>query len=212
MSIELKQAAQQAIEALNEAVAFREGGRQKAIDAIHALRTAIQQAESEPVRPDILEKLTYHQFERDDLSLDDCLDYLASGWTTVHGRTDRQMVMQILALLARQRIHPAPGVPAADAEWRDVIQGAIDALPYQHHLIPRLVALLSANRPAPGVPDDAKRLNWLDDTNKRFRMGWEVGQAPAGNVSIRTIITGGKSIRDAIDAAMARSQDTGGAA
>ena len=56
--------------------------------------------------------------------------------------------------------------------------------------------------PAPGLPDDAKRLNWLDDTNKRFRMGWEVGQAPAGNVSIRTIITGGKSIRDAIDAAM----------
>lgn len=39
----------QAIEALSEAVAFREGGRQKAIDAINALRTAIQQAESEPV-------------------------------------------------------------------------------------------------------------------------------------------------------------------
>lgn len=68
--------------------------------------------------------------------------------------------------------------------------------------------------PAPGVPDDAKRLNWLDDTNKRFRMGWEVGQAPAGNVSIRTIITGGKSIRDAIDAAMltaARAQKGGAA-
>lgn len=42
MSIE---AIKQAIEALNEAVAFREGGRQKAIDAINALRTAIQQAE-----------------------------------------------------------------------------------------------------------------------------------------------------------------------
>lgn len=41
MSIE---AMKQAIDALNEAVAFREGGRQKAIDAITALRTAIQQA------------------------------------------------------------------------------------------------------------------------------------------------------------------------
>ena len=60
---------------------------------------------------------------------------------------------------------------------------------------------------APSVPDDAKRLNWLDDTNKRFRMGWEVGQAPAGNVSIRTIITGGKSIRDAIDAAMLAAKE-----
>lgn len=46
MSIE---AMKQAIEALNEAVAFREGGRQKAIDAIQALRTAIPQEESEPV-------------------------------------------------------------------------------------------------------------------------------------------------------------------
>lgn len=43
MSIE---AMKQAIEALNEAVAFREGGRQKAIDAVNALRAAIQQAEA----------------------------------------------------------------------------------------------------------------------------------------------------------------------
>lgn len=44
MATQLIQAAQQALEALHEAVAFREGGRQKAIDAINALRTAIQQA------------------------------------------------------------------------------------------------------------------------------------------------------------------------
>lgn len=49
MATQLIQAAQQALEALHEAVAFREGGRQKAIDAINALRTAIQQAEGEPV-------------------------------------------------------------------------------------------------------------------------------------------------------------------
>ena len=43
MSIE---AMKLALEALNEAVVFREGGLQKAIDAINALRTAIQQAEA----------------------------------------------------------------------------------------------------------------------------------------------------------------------
>lgn len=52
MTTQLIQAAQQAIDALHEAITFREGGRQKAIDAINALRTAIQQAstaESGPV-------------------------------------------------------------------------------------------------------------------------------------------------------------------
>lgn len=40
-------AMEMALEALNEAVAFREGGRQKAIKAVDALRTAIQQAEDQ---------------------------------------------------------------------------------------------------------------------------------------------------------------------
>lgn len=40
-------AMEQAIEALNEAVAFREGGRQKAIDAINALRAALSQQSSD---------------------------------------------------------------------------------------------------------------------------------------------------------------------
>lgn len=66
------------------------------------------QATPEPVRPDIIERLTYHQLERDDLSLDDCLAYLASGWKKVHGRTERQMVMQLLALLAGQPATPEP--------------------------------------------------------------------------------------------------------
>ena len=47
---------------------------------------------------------------------------------------------------------------------------------------------------------DTERLDFLD-TNKRFRMGWNVGAAPAGNLSIQSIITGGKPIREAIDAA-----------
>jgi predicted ribonuclease toxin of YeeF-YezG toxin-antitoxin module len=53
---------------------------------------------------------------------------------------------------------------------------------------------------------DAARLDWLDATNARFRMGWNVGQAPAGNVSVDTVIFLGKppvTIRAAIDAARA---------
>lgn len=63
---------------------------------------------AEPCRPDILERLTYHSLERDDLTLDDCLSYLAKGWYEVHGRTERQLVMQILALLAAAPEQPAP--------------------------------------------------------------------------------------------------------
>lgn len=50
----------------------------------------------------ILENLSYHKFERDDLSIDEALSYLKSEWKTVHARSDRQMVMQILALLASE--------------------------------------------------------------------------------------------------------------
>ena len=52
---------------------------------------------------------------------------------------------------------------------------------------------------------DAARLDWLDATNKRFRMGWKVGVAPAGNCSVQAIIMGGQPIREAIDAAMDQS-------
>ena len=58
------------------------------------------QASHEPVRPDILERLTYHAYERDDLTVSECLDVLTSCWAKVRGRTERQLVMQILALLA----------------------------------------------------------------------------------------------------------------
>jgi len=54
---------------------------------------------------------------------------------------------------------------------------------------------------------DAERLNWLDATNKRFRMGWKVGIAPAGNCSMQAIIMGGHPIRAAIDAAMGTGKE-----
>ncbi|MBN9411370.1 MAG: Lar family restriction alleviation protein [Burkholderiales bacterium] len=55
----------------------------------------------EPNRHDVLEKLSYHALERDDLSLEECLTYLRTGgWHEVPGRADRAMVLQITALLA----------------------------------------------------------------------------------------------------------------
>lgn len=77
--------------------------------ATHFVLPAAQPPAAQASRPDILERLTYHALERDDLTLDECLDFLAHEWRKVHGRTDRQMVMQILALLAAQ---PEGGITA----------------------------------------------------------------------------------------------------
>lgn len=48
---------------------------------------------------------------------------------------------------------------------------------------------------------DTDRLNFLD-RNLKFKMGWQVGQAPAGNISVTAVIMGGKNIREAIDTLM----------
>lgn len=85
--------------ALNaEVVALRE--------QVAALTTAARAAEPEPCRPDILERLTYHAYERDDLTIDECWSVLAEGWKKVHGRTERQMVMQIIGLIAASPTPP----------------------------------------------------------------------------------------------------------
>ena len=52
---------------------------------------------------------------------------------------------------------------------------------------------------------DAKRLDWIDSKNAPFSMGWNIAQAPAGNISISSCIFLAKppvTIRDAIDAAI----------
>lgn len=51
-------------------------------------------------RPDLLEKLAYHEGARQDMSLEDCLSFLANGWTETPGRTYTQLVLQITELLA----------------------------------------------------------------------------------------------------------------
>jgi hypothetical protein len=58
--------------------------------------------------------------------------------------------------------------------------------------------------------EDAARLDFLDTNVHRFRMGWEIGAAPVGNLSVRSIIMGGKPIREAIDAAMSATKQEGG--
>lgn len=64
---------------------------------------------------------------------------------------------------------PTPAaVPEPAAEWREVIQGAIDELPYQHHLIPRLVALL-ASAPAAPAPAAQEPIKLSDDVREFLR-------------------------------------------
>ena len=124
MSIE---AMKQAIEAINEAVAFREGGRQKAIDAINALRTAIQQAESEPVGArEALERIASWSEHPAMLGV----DYGSNGVRDYYRKIARDALT-----------HPAPGVPddvVRDAErylWlRSAMKNGGSKGPYDERL------------------------------------------------------------------------------
>ena len=57
---------------------------------------------------------------------------------------------------------------------------------------------------------DTRRLDWLDAKNLRFKMGWQVSEAPSGNVNIKSVIfLDGRNpvpIRDAIDAALSHKE------
>lgn len=67
---------------------------------LNDLRDALIQAADTTSRPDILEKMTYHQHERDDMTLGDCLEYLTNRWKKIHQRPERALIMQITELLA----------------------------------------------------------------------------------------------------------------
>ena len=79
----------------------------------------------------------------------------------------------------------------------------------QRERVPADVAMARIFRAA-SEPDDSELLDWLDATNKRFKMGWKVGVAPAGNCSVQSIICLGNSelvnIRAAIRAAIAQER------
>lgn len=75
----------------------------------------------------------------------------------------------------------------------------------QRQRVPADVAMARIFRAA-SEPDDSELLDWLDSTNKRFKMGWKVSVAPAGNCSVQSVIFLGNSepvtIRAAIRAAL----------
>lgn len=48
----------------------------------------------------IIEALSYHGFERDDLTLDECVEIIRRNYKKVRQRSDRAMVLQIAELLA----------------------------------------------------------------------------------------------------------------
>lgn len=127
-----------------------------------------------------------------------------------------------LAALATQQavqgeaVLPRPGSPEASA--------MIDSLlaEYQWPSNPKNAARagfeaarrMLATPPAPGQVErdreDAELLDWLDAKNKPFKMGWQVGVAPAGNVVVKSVIyptTEPVAIRSAIRAA--RSSEGG---
>ncbi|WP_146128062.1 Lar family restriction alleviation protein [Burkholderia gladioli] len=101
-----------------------------------------------------------------------------------------------------RRASPAPAItmPPLNDAMRAVLtnENCIYGTPDE------LYAALVKAAPAISESEDAARLNWLDTTNKRFRMGWSAGVAPAGNCRLQSIIQPDgnlTSVREAIDAA-----------
>jgi len=114
------------------------------IDTIAAL---VEQHEAqEPVAPAILEALSYHGRERDDMTLEEAISVIRHGWRQVSGRTERAMVLQIAALLSAQ-----PTLAATQAANPNVISighgvtlqrqtkttGAVGWLMYNEHWLVR---------------------------------------------------------------------------
>lgn len=127
-------------------------------------------------RPDLLEKLAYHEGARQDMSLEDCLSFLANGWKETPGRTYTQLVLQITELLAA-----APYRPYCNDDCRAYAQG-IEA---ELQALRKKVATYEARDalgliPAPAHPDDvavdrfaAAMKAKLASARAKGRSGWE---------------------------------------
>lgn len=117
-------------------------------------------------RPDVLESMQYHQGERDDLSLQECMEVLASGWAKVPRRTDRQLVLQITELLAA-----APSKPYCYADCQAYaagIEGELAALrkkvsTYEARDALGLVPPAMPPGKYPPLPDDPAGVCTVDD-------------------------------------------------
>jgi hypothetical protein len=99
----------------------------------------------------IIEALSYHARERDDLTLDEALDYLRQGWKKVCGRSERELILQITALLAGSP--PSSDSATHDGElvraqvWNEAIEAAANKA-YEHGLIALAELILSLKRPS----------------------------------------------------------------
>ena len=59
------------------------------------------------------------------------------------------------------------------------------------------------------LEEDKRRLDAMDSINAKLRLGWRAGLAPAGNISITSVVELGgniRGIRQAIDAALAKQE------
>lgn len=101
-----------------------------------------------------------------------------------------------------------PGERYVDADIaKQVLRETVAAMAEREAALVKEVESLRADR---------DRLNWLDANNLPKRMGWAVRIAPAGNVSVWSVVFLGSEpvgIRGAIDAARAEAhRGKGGAA
>ena len=180
MSIE---AMKQAIDALNEAVAFREGGRQKAIDAITALRTAIQQAEAqqpatgEPVQADSSGHLCVIA------SLGAALRRLSFAAQTTGGTDGPDAELQSAIGQAEQALSlggiwqamSATPEPVAWFEYSEQHKSWFLAYTRNPHVLTRPL-VFGDTHPAPGVPDNVA----CKSVQKRLKAQQPATTEPAG--------------------------------
>jgi hypothetical protein len=113
---------------------------------------------------------------------------------------------------------PPAAAPSVSATWQwvpkiptqamiDNIAAFVDGRENDAEVIYRAMIAAAPTAGAAATSDDAALLDFLDTNVHKFRMGWQVGAAPVGNLSVRAIIMGGQPIREAIRSAMSAHQE-----
>jgi len=73
------------------------------VDSLVALPSQPAQGEQQAAYPHIIEALSWHRFERDDMTVDELVEVIRHGYVKVRQRTHRQLELQLLAALATAR-------------------------------------------------------------------------------------------------------------
>lgn len=127
-------------------------------------------------RPDVLEKLAYHEGARCDMSLEECLSFLANGWKETPGRSYTQLVLQLTELLAAVPFRPY---------CNDDCRARTNGIEAELQALRKKVATYEARDalgwiPAPAHPDDAAVDRFaaamkakLASARAKGRSGWE---------------------------------------